>query len=117
MVAIIHNCLDFLCIFSSSLINQGAKGEKGASGSKVGPPKTRTVSTYHGIIVARDDMSDFCDVKGERGIDGNTVLGAPGPPGPPGPVINLQDVCDMHTHDEWDLQSMNQKRLSVLKES
>lgn len=30
--------------------------------------------------------------QGERGQDGNSIVGPPGPPGPPGPIIAIPEV-------------------------
>lgn len=97
-------------MFSSLLIIiKGTKGEKGTSGSKVGPPEAQhcvdiaSCSTiFIGVIVLQDDISHSYDLQGDRGMDGLSVPGPPGPPGLPGPVINLQDVstCNAMQYNE-----------------
>lgn len=51
------------------------------------------MSTPVVVIVVQNNMSNFFDLKGDRGVDGLSIPGPPGLPGPPGPVINLQEVC------------------------
>lgn len=89
----------FSFLFSSLLIIKGTKGEKGASGSKVGQPKTQhfvdiasCATIFIGVIAIQDYISYSYDLQGDRGIDGLSVPGPPGPPGRPGAVINIQDV-------------------------
>lgn len=57
------------------------------------------MSTTVDVIVVENNMSNFCDLKGERGVDGLSIPGPPGSPGPPGPVINLQEVWT-HRHKQ-----------------